>query len=161
MIKRQRTLLQDKKVVSDVTCPEECKAEKMGCKHRKTALLLSITLGIYGCDRFYLGYNLQGLLKITTVIFGCCLPLCHFYIFGFDPANNVDQNKKKKKVRAAQKFCRCTKKKSRVPCFKVGNPTYCILFVWFLMWYIYDIYYIANGTLVDQFNQNKACYLMD
>ena len=67
--------------------------------------------------------------------------------------------KKKKKVRSTQRFCRCLNKRSKIPCFKVGNPFYCLTFTWFLTWYIYDIYYIYNEGLVDQFNSDPKCYI--
>ena len=163
ILTRQRNLLSKiddaEPKVTDSLCPEECKKNKYKCKTKGTALALSITLGIYGCDRFYLGYVYLGALKIVTGILGCCLPLCHFYIFGFDAPNNQDKAKKRKKIRPTQRFCRCLNKRSKIPCFKIGNPFYCLTFTWFLTWYIYDIYYIYNEGLVDQFNSNPKCYI--
>ena len=158
-LRRKRNLLQStENLVKDEVCPAECAKGQKGCKYKKTALLISIFLGVYGCDRFYLGYNLYGGLKIVSAILGFCFPLCHFYVFGFDAANNEGQ-KKKRRPMPMQRFCRCNNKKSRVPCFKVGNPFYCLTFSWLIFWYAYDIYHIANGTLVDQFNKNPRCYV--
>ena len=158
-LRRKRNLLQSTyNVVKDVNCPAECEQNQYKCKYKKTALLISIFLGVYGCDRFYLGYNLYGGLKIVSAIMGCCFPLCHFYVFGFNAADNEGQ-KKKRRPKPMQLFCRCNNKKSRIPCFKVGNPFYCLTFSWLIFWYAYDIYHIANGTLVDQFNPNSRCYI--
>jgi TM2 domain-containing membrane protein YozV len=36
-------------------------------KKKTTALFLAIFLGVIGIDRFYLGYTLQGIIKLVTV----------------------------------------------------------------------------------------------
>ncbi len=172
VVKRHRELLQNRDdrgvVIHDADCPAECHKNNFRCKRRKTALLLSIFMGFYGVDRFYLGYVFYGFIKVLAAVFGCCLPLCHFYIFGFHASKNVNKIKKEKKLTPTQKFCRCNNRKCRLPCYccniplyccRHGNPIYCFLFTWFLIWYMYDIYHIAKGDLVDQFNKNPVCYL--
>ena len=172
IVKRNRGLLQKRDergvVIHDVDCPAECHKNNFRCKRRKTALLLSIFMGFYGVDRFYLGYNFYGCIKVVIATLGCCLPICHFYIFGFHASSNESKNKKSKRITPTQKFCRCDNRKCRFPCyccnmplycFRYGNPLYCLLFTCFLGWYIYDIYHIAKGDLVDQFNKKRICYL--
>ena len=38
----------------------------MGQKKQSTALILSILLGYFGIDRFYLGYTVLGIVKLVT-----------------------------------------------------------------------------------------------
>ncbi len=62
-----------------------------GKKNRQTALILSLFLGTFGVDRFYLGQTLPGVLKLLT--FGACgvwTFLDWFLIMGSADRMNMD-----------------------------------------------------------------------
>ena len=163
----RRQLLQSGQVTDEPQCNYAKCPHK--CKRQTTARMMSILGGVYGAGRIYLGHIEVGGLKILASFLGLCIPLCHLYVFGFNPENNREERSfRAKRQTVCQKICRCKCRRVKIPFTRkllpcwgtTGNPIYGLLFIGFIAFYVHDIMAISSGRLV-ALAPFENCYLKD